>query len=228
MQLKVFDLGLVEYQRGLSFQKELWQQVKSVVLESALLVCRHYSVLTLGRSGSRENILVDAQALDEKGIAVYEVHRGGDVTYHGPGQLTVYPILPLAYFQRDLHLFLRYLEGFVIALLSDYGIDAQTIIGRTGVWVHDYDSVRKIASIGIAVRQWVSFHGVTLNVTKDDLQHFSLIRPCGMDIQMSSMESVLGRDMDSEVVKHHMIDIFKQSLGQRVSDALSLKMVSVD
>ena len=188
MQFKVFDLGLVDFKKAWDFQKEVFFQVKNGRLKSALILCQHYPVITLGRSAARKNIFACDAELKNKGIKVYEIERGGDVTYHGPGQLTAYPIFNLNYLKKDIHWFLRYLEGIIIGCLSDLGTRAHRISGLTGVWVNK----DKIASIGIAIKNWITFHGFTINIKKEDLTNFSLIRPCGMDIMVTSLESVLG------------------------------------
>lgn len=188
MQFKVFDLGLVDFKKAWDFQKEVFFQVKNDRFKSALILCQHYPVITLGRSATRKNIFACDAELKNKGIKVYEIERGGDVTYHGPGQLTAYPIFNLNYLKKDIHWFLRYLEDIIIGCLSDLGTRAHRISGLTGVWVNK----RKIASIGIAIKNWITFHGFTINIKKEDLTNFSLIRPCGMDIMVTSLESVLG------------------------------------
>jgi lipoate-protein ligase B len=155
----------------------------------------------LGRQAKKLNIKASGDELKKRGIPLYETERGGDVTYHGPGQLVVYPILNLDYFKRDIHLFLRRLEELAIQVLSDFGISGQRRPELTGVWVGD----EKIVSIGIAIRNWITYHGLTLNIKKDDLPNFSLIRPCGMDIMMTSLESVLGKEVLIDSVKEILI-----------------------
>jgi lipoate-protein ligase B len=191
MQFKVFDLGLVDFKKAWDFQKEVFFQVKNDRFKSALILCQHYPVITLGRSATRKNILAQEAELKNKGIKVYEVERGGDVTYHGPGQLTAYPIFNLNYLKKDIHWFLRYLENIIIGCLSDLGTRAHRLPGLTGVWVNK----RKIASIGIAIKNWITFHGLSINIKKADLVNFNLIKPCGMDIMVTSLESVLGSEI---------------------------------
>jgi lipoate-protein ligase B len=188
MEFKIFDLGLVDFKKAWDFQKEVFFQVKDDCFKSALILCRHYPVITLGRSATRRNIFASESELRNKGIKVYEVERGGDVTYHGPGQLIAYPIFNLNYLKKDIHWFLRYLEDIIIGCLSDLGARANRLPGLTGVWVNK----RKIASIGIAIRNWITFHGLSINIKKADLVNFNFIKPCGMDIMVTSLESVLG------------------------------------
>jgi lipoate-protein ligase B len=192
MENKIIDLGLVDYQKALQLQKDNFELIKSGSLKSVLFFCRHYPVITLGRRAKVENIKADPRSLAGWGIAVYPVDRGGDVTYHGPGQLVIYPLINLAAYKKDINFFLRRLEQTIITVLSEFGIKARAQAGFTGVWVGE----RKICSIGICVRNWISYHGLALNVSKSDLANFSLIKPCGMDIEMTSMETVLNRTIN--------------------------------
>lgn len=196
-EFKVFDLGLTDFKVVWDFQKDVFAQVKANLLKGALIFCRHYPVITLGRSAHLQNIRVSALELEKRGIPVYEIERGGDVTYHGPGQLVVYPIFALDLGLRDIHLFLRRLEDAVIRMLGRFGVSGERKEGLTGVWVKE----EKIASIGIAIKNWITFHGFSVNITADDLPNFSLIRPCGMDIAMTSLESFLQKKVSWEEVK---------------------------
>src|SRR3989338_7696183 len=175
--VKIFDLGLISFKDGLDFQKNIFNEVKSGTLTHAFILCQHKPVITLGRLADKKNILISEAELQGKGIELYEVNRGGGVTYHGPGQLMLYPIINLTLTKRDIHLFLRNLEELAIGLFVDLGLVTKRISGFTGVWSGD----KKIASIGIAVKNWVTYHGIALNIKKEDPDNFSLIRPCGMD-----------------------------------------------
>ncbi len=206
MQFEVFDLGLVDFKKAWDFQKEIFQEVKNVLLESGLIFCQHYPVITLGRTANKKNILVSEQELKMRGITISEIERGGDVTYHGPGQLIVYPIFNLNYYKKDIHLFLRQLEGITITLLSDFGIEASRYPGLTGVWV----GKQKVASIGIAIRNWITLHGLSINVKKDDLDNFRFIRPCGMDIEMTSIETILSKGVGIDTLKEKFIYNFRE------------------
>jgi len=180
----------------------------------ALLIVEHPHVITVGRRhGAFANILRPGE------VEVVEVERGGDVTYHGPGQLVVYPILALAEGERDLHRFLRNLEEAMIAALVGFGIEAGRAPGKTGVWVAD--GARKIASIGIACRKWITFHGLALNVTTD-LSYFARIQPCGFDAQvMTNMAVELGAvganppAIDMAEVRAALVAALGASLGRR-------------
>lgn len=205
MPVEIFDLGLVEFKTAWGFQKEIHSAVKNSGLSSALIFCQHYPVITLGRRANKRNILASKQELEIRGIRMYEIERGGDVTYHGPGQLITYPVFDLNSFKKDIHWFLRQLENIIIACLFDFGVKGQRLTGLTGVWVDN----RKIASIGIAIRNWITFHGLSINVKKDDLDNFCLVRPCGMDTEMTTLENVSGRNFRIDEIKENLIRKFK-------------------
>jgi len=206
---KIFDLGLIEFQKAWQLQKEIFEEINNSHFNFALILCQHYPVITLGRSADKQNILVSQDELRFKGIQIYEIERGGDVTYHGPGQLNVYPIINLNYLKKDVHWFLRRLEEIVIDFLSDFGIKSERRTNFTGVWVDK----RKIASIGIAIKNWITFHGLSINIKKDDLVNFSLIRPCGMDIEMTSLETILERNIEIGGIKEKLINKFRATLS---------------
>ena len=213
MRFDVFDLGLTDFRKAWEFQKDIFARVKKGLLESGLIICQHYPVITLGRSADRKNILIGEQELKQRGISICVVERGGDVTYHDPAQLTLYPIFNLNYLKKDIHLFLRQLEEVVIGLLEDFGIEGKRYSGLTGVWV----GKEKIASIGIAIKSWISFHGLSINVKKDGLDNFCLIKPCGMDIEMTSLETILAKNIAIDVLKETLIckfrDVFSSAYG---------------
>jgi lipoate-protein ligase B len=165
------------------------------------LLLQHPPTITLGRGGRREHLLVAQAALASLGIGFFEVERGGDITYHGPGQVVGYPILDLSPYGRDLHLYLRRLEGALIATLARFGLDAGRARGRTGVWVRG----RKIASIGIHVSRWITRHGFALNVDMD-LGPFGLIVPCGIPgAEATSMAKELGRPVSVRAVVQALV-----------------------
>jgi len=182
--LEVADLGLVPYGEALERQRRLADdRIAGRLPHDTLLLLEHPPVVTLGRGTRASSLPMDAEALRRRGIDVFEIERGGDVTYHGPGQLVGYPIFDLTGHRKDLHWFLRQLEAALIMSLGDLGIPAEPRTGYTGVWTGG----RKIASIGIHVRQWVTWHGFALNVTTD-LSAFDLIVPCGIpDVVMTSV-----------------------------------------
>jgi lipoate-protein ligase B len=205
MDFRVFDLGLVDFQEAWQFQRKLFTDLKTGSSASTLILCQHHPVITLGRLTDKKNILASEQELKNKGIEVHRIERGGDVTYHGPGQFMAYPVFNLSHFKKDINWFLRQLEEVVIHFLSDFGIKAARYNGLTGVWVNR----QKISSIGIAIKNWITFHGLSLNIKKDDLNNFNLIRPCGMDIEMTSLETILGREFEISKLKESFIQKFR-------------------
>lgn len=204
MEFKVFDLGLIDFRIAERFQEKIFREVKNGVFDSGLVFCQHYPAITLGRSAKKSNILVSRQELTLRGIQIYDTGRGGDVTYHGPGQFMVYPIFNLSCLKKDVHWFLRQLEEVVISFLSDFGIKAERRMGLTGVWVNQ----KKIASIGIAIKNWITLHGLSINIKRDDLENFRLIRPCGLDIEMISLECLLGKEVEVDSIKDKIIGKF--------------------
>lgn len=215
---KIVDLGLIDYRLALERQKDIFLGVKNSAEISTLIVCRHNPVITLGRKTCRESFLVPAEELQKRGIKVFEVERGGDITYHGPGQLVAYPVFNLNYYKKDIHFFLRQLERVVIELLADFGVKAERKNNLAGVWFGE----KKISSIGIAVRNWITFHGISLNVKKDDLLNYRLIKPCGMDIEMISLEDLLGRQIAIEPLKTLLTRKFKDIFSNRIREEAAL------
>jgi lipoate-protein ligase B len=182
-------LGRTRYRDGLALMDGLVAARASGQTGDWLVYPDHEPVLTVGRSPSDGNVRVDARELARAGLEVVEVPRGGDVTWHGPGQLVGYPVVQLDRVDRDLHRWLRVLEESLIAALARFGLEGRRVPGRTGVWLSERE---KIASIGVAVRRWVGYHGFALNV-ENALDHFALIHPCGYhDIRMTSMAERLG------------------------------------
>jgi lipoate-protein ligase B len=189
-RLLVSDLGRESYVTVLELQRSLCRQrLAGELQEDVLLLVEHEPVVTLGRSTHPESLPLPAAELERRGIAVYDVERGGDVTFHGPGQLVGYPILNLRDHREDLHWYLRTLESALVSALGSLGIGAGVRPGLTGVWTQG----RKIASIGIHVKQWITYHGFALNVSTD-LSYFGLIVPCGISgVVMTSVGAELGR-----------------------------------
>jgi lipoyl(octanoyl) transferase len=184
-------LGTVDYQAALDLQKQLVEERKAGLVPDQLLLLEHPPVITLGarNHNSRANVLHTPESLALKGVALFETGRGGDVTYHGPGQLVGYPILELPPGRRDVHRYVRDLEDVLIQAVSEFGIAAARIPGLTGIWVGD----DKLAAIGVRISRWVTSHGFALNVSTD-LSRFELIVPCGIAGKgVTSMERLLGR-----------------------------------
>ena len=209
MRIEIYDLGLFGFKRARQFQKQVFAAVKYGHIEAGLIFCRHFPVITLGKSAKIVNIKEDIAELRERGIELLQTDRGGDVTYHGPGQLTVYPMLNLNYLKKDIHWYLRQLEVVAINCLCEFGVLAHARPGFTGVWAGN----QKIASIGIAIRNWITFHGLSINIKDWDLQNYGLIRPCGMDVEMSSMETLLRRCISLEHVKTSLVRQFRDTLS---------------
>jgi len=195
-RLLVADLGPRPYAEVLELQRGLCRErMAGERHDDVLLLVEHEPVVTLGRGTRPSSLPVSPAVLTSRGIQVVEVERGGDVTYHGPGQVVGYPVLDLRDHREDLHWYLRQLEGVIIAALAELGVSAERNPGLTGVWTRG----RKIASIGIHVKQWVTFHGFALNVTTD-LSGFDLIVPCGIqDVVMTSVARELGRSDAEEL-----------------------------
>ncbi len=210
--LLVRDLGRREYAEVLELQRDLCRQrIAGEIDQDILLLVEHEPVITLGRGTHPESLPVPKAEIERRRVEVFEVERGGDVTYHGPGQLVGYPIIDLRRHREDLHWYLRRLESGLIDALGQLGIQAEPNPGLTGVWTRG----RKLASIGIHVKQWVTFHGFALNVTTD-LSYFDLIVPCGIrDVVMTSVATELGRtdsvrlwDQTREAVVEGMAEAF--------------------
>ena len=203
--LTVYQLGAVAYDEALDFQKRVVAQYAENLQDAGTLVLlEHPPVITVGRSGSERNILASEAELDRAGVKVHPTNRGGDVTYHGPGQIVGYPILPLAFHGKDVHAYLRRIESVLMAALRDYGIKADRREGYTGVWTPS----GKIASIGVAISHWVAYHGFALNVAPN-LDHFRLIHPCGIvGVAITSMSELLQRVPDRSEVEDRLINHF--------------------
>ena len=182
--------------------------------DNHLLFVEHPHVYTLGKSGSMDNVLLSEAELAEKQIDFFKINRGGDITYHGPGQIVGYPILDLEQFKTDIHWYLRNLEEAAIRTLADYGITAGRIPGLTGAWLDEEGAnPRKILAIGVRCSRWITMHGFAFNVNTD-LDYFGHIVPCGIDDKgVTSMQNELGRKMDMEevkgVLKGHLKDLFQ-------------------
>jgi lipoyl(octanoyl) transferase len=224
-------LGLIDYKEAWDLQEEVFAGVVARKIanrqvapeeqqptDNHLFFCQHPHVYTLGKSGSQDHLLISEAMLKEKNAVYYKINRGGDITYHGPGQLVGYPILDLDNFFTDIHKYLRYLEEAVILTLADYGIVAGRIEGLTGVWL-DHEkrqNPRKICAIGVKSSRWVTMHGFALNVNTD-LAYFNYIVPCGIaDKAVTSLALELGREVPMEEVESkmlvHLANLFEMNL----------------
>lgn len=204
----ILDLGVIDYEEAYRVQRESVKRRKLGEIEDSVILAEHKPVFTIGRIGKAENLLVDDRALAEHGIKVLRVDRGGDITFHGPGQLILYPIIDLKERGKDLHRYLRGLEDVVIKYLQGYSIRAERIYGKTGVWVNG----KKIASMGIAASGWITYHGLSINLNVD-LDFFSMINPCGMkDIEVTSLANILNKNVPMNEAKWKILvqfnDIF--------------------
>ena len=204
--MRYIDLGLSDYKEAYKAQCEIRDKVAEGACENTLIITEHKSVITIGRKGSQGNLFRTNEFLACLGVEVLNVDRGGDITYHGPGQLVAYPIFKLENEARDIHCFLRFLEEVGINFLSKYGIEAGRVPGARGIWVKD----EKIGSIGIGVKKWVTYHGVAININPD-LKPFSFIKPCGINgIKITSLENLLKEKTDIEDAKRRLRGSFEE------------------
>jgi lipoate-protein ligase B len=200
----VLKLGLMEYQEAYKLQRILHHQRVEGKISDVLLLLEHPPTITIGKSGTLDNVLVSRERLAQQGISLFFIERGGDVTYHGPGQLVGYPILDLRERRKDLHRYVYNLEEVILQTLRDFSIDADRDEGHPGVWVKE----EEIAAIGLSLRRWVSMHGFALNVNID-LEHFSFINPCGFsDRRATSMSKILGSHVPMQEATNSLISHF--------------------
>jgi lipoate-protein ligase B len=213
----VIDLGLMGYAEAWALQKRIVAARKAGSIEDVLLFCEHPHVITLGRSGNRSNLLAGDNILRQKGVEYFETSRGGDITYHGPGQVVGYPILNLGAIKRDVVWYVRSLEEVMIRATADFGIAAQREAGKTGIWVGEVAAAEKLGAIGVHISRWVTSHGFAYNVATD-LRYFDLIVPCGIaERKTTSFEKLLGRCVSLNEVKPrlatHFGEIFSLVMG---------------
>ena len=226
--IQLIELGLKSYQEALAVQEKLFNQTIAIKranrnqqqqtqTENYLLWVEHTPVITLGKSGKSEHLLLDENQLKEKGIEYYPTNRGGDITFHGPGQLVGYPILDLDNFFTDIHKYLRFLEEAIILTLEEYGLKGARSDGETGVWLDvGTPFARKICAMGVKASRWVTMHGFALNINTD-LSYFEYIVPCGIQGKaVTSVEKELGRNVPFEEVKTklkvHFADLFEAEI----------------
>lgn len=204
MEIDLIDLGCIDYISAYILQLKTLEEIRERKKKNTLIFCEHTHTITLGRKTNPKNILISKAELENLKIKVYSTDRGGDVTYHGPGQLVIYPILDLALLEKDIRKFLRRLEILIILTLRDFNIESEIKEDFRGVWIKD----KKIASIGIGLKNWISYHGLSLNVNTQ-LFYFDLIKPCGLNVKMTSMEEILREKQDIEKVKERIFKNFK-------------------
>lgn len=214
--LDLRDLGLISYADALALQKQLAEERKRGEIPDQLLIVEHPHVITLGRNGHLDNLLASSEALARAGISFHHTDRGGDITYHGPGQIVGYPILDLREWKRDVVAFVRAVEQAIIDALDEFGIAAGRVQGCTGVWVNQGGASRKIAAIGVHLSRWVTTHGFALNHTTD-LRYFQYIVPCGLTKPVTSMREQGSNARRPEVVRalaHHFAQTFDFTLTE--------------
>ena len=213
------DLGLIGYAEAYALQKRVVAARKAGAIEDVLLLCEHPHVITQGRSGKREHLLASDNVLRQKGVEYYETSRGGDITYHGPGQIVAYPILNLGAIRRDVVWYVRMLEEVMIRATTEFGITAERVPGKTGIWVRAGDTEEKLAAIGVHISRWVTSHGFAYNVSTD-LRNFDLIVPCGIaDRKATSLEKLLGRSADWKEVEQRLAKHFGELFGLEMMQA---------
>jgi len=220
-QLLVADLGTMPYTGALALQRAAARsRISGALSEDLLILVEHPPVVTLGRSAKAKHLLASPALLASRGVELYEVERGGDVTFHGPGQLVGYPIVDLKRHRQDLHWYLRQVEESIIRAVAQFGIDGTRSAGQTGVWTNG----RKLASIGVHARDWVTWHGFALNVTTD-LSYFDLMVPCGIaEVEMTSVQRELGPNADSSTLGARV----RECIVDGFSDVFSLQPGTLD
>ena len=225
------DLGMIDYQKAWDLQESIFQEMiqHKIAMRNdpniqpcthRLLFCEHPHVYTLGKSGSATNLLLNEQALDALDARFYKINRGGDITYHGPGQLVMYPLFDLDQFFTDIHKYMRFLEEAVILTLEEFGIPAGREEGLTGVWIDaSLPTARKICAMGVKSSRWVTMHGIGFNVNTD-LNYFSHIIPCGIeDKAVTSMKRELGNTISLDKVKDVLNGKMEEVFGFRTKTA---------
>ena len=212
------DLGLIGYAEAYALQKRIVAARKAEAIEDVLLLCEHPHVITQGRNGKREHLLVTEHVLRQKGMDYYETSRGGDITYHGPGQIVGYPILNLSAIRRDVVWYVRTLEEAMIRATAEFGITAERVAGKTGIWVRAGGTEGKLAAIGVHISRWVTSHGFAYNVSTD-LRNFDLIVPCGIaDRKATSLEKLLGRNVEQAEVAPSIAKHLGELLGLEIKE----------
>ena len=211
------DLKQIGYEEALvkqtaAFDKLLDFKKQDKSTDNQLFFCEHSSVLTIGKSGNETNLLVPERLLKQRGVSLFHINRGGDITYHGPGQITGYPVFDLEYFQLGLKQYIHTLEDIIIRFLDLYGIKGERLEGATGVWIEPetQGKARKICAIGVKSSRYITMHGFALNINTD-LSYYSLINPCGFtDKGVTSLAKELGSQQDFELAKKQLYTLFKE------------------
>ena len=207
------DFGFIGYAEAFALQSRIVAARKVGAIGDVLLFCEHPPVITLGRNGKRENLLASEHVLKQKSVEFYESDRGGDITYHGPGQIVGYPIIDLGAIRRDVHWYVRMLEEVMIRASAEFGISAFRVAGKTGIWVQSGATEEKLAAIGVHLSRWVTSHGFAYNVATD-LRNFELIVPCGIaNRKATSLEKLLERRVRNDEVVPKLAQNFAAVFG---------------
>ncbi|MEX2230596.1 MAG: lipoyl(octanoyl) transferase LipB [Cyclobacteriaceae bacterium] len=225
---RFIHLGLVDYKKAWDYQTNIFNKILTVKSENRtrpdgeqlptdnyVIFCEHPHVFTLGKSGDEKNLLIPKQDLDSIQATYYHINRGGDITYHGPGQIVGYPVIDMENFFTDIHKYMRVIEEAVIQTLSDYNVSAGRIPGLTGVWVenNDPENARKICALGVKTSRWVTMHGFAFNINTD-LRYFDYIIPCGIsEKSVTSLEKELGRRQDMLGIETVLKEKLRQQFG---------------
>lgn len=223
--MEYYDLGLIDYQEAWDLQKSIMKKKYTESFNDILLLLEHPHTYTLGKTAEKKNLISSGQYLEENKISVYEIDRGGDITYHGPGQIVGYPIINLAGWKKDTHKYLRALEEVIILTCREYGITGIRDPRYTGVWVED----RKIAAIGIKVSRWITMHGFAFNINTD-LNYFNGIVPCGItDKSVTSLKKELGFELNLNDVKRILLKNFAEVFSYtEVEKGISLQELQMN
>lgn len=219
-KVRLLSLPITPYSEVWDLQRSIFNGLLQNETEDTLILCEHPPVYTLGRVTEAANILFSNEELIKIGAEKFEIERGGDVTFHGPGQLVGYPLLILSHFKEDLGWYLRALEEAIILTLENYGVKGFRIPGKTGVWVGEAGNEEKICAIGIKVSRWSTMHGFAFNINTD-LSYFERIIPCGIaDKKVTSLSKILGKKIEMREVKKYYLDAFTKVFGVELSSIL--------
>lgn len=232
-KVQVLDLGLIDYKEAWDYQEKLFKETVEIKISNRklrnqdqvptnnhLIFCQHPHVFTLGKSGDEKNLLLDEKSLNEINASYYKINRGGDITYHGPGQIVCYPILDLENFFTDIHKYLRFLEEAVILTCNEYGVEFGRIDGLTGVWIEidRPEKSRKVSAMGVKSSRWVTMHGLSFNVNTD-LSYFDHIIPCGIeDKAVTSLSAEIGKTIDLNEAQNKLLNNLVSIFGFTLSD----------
>jgi len=220
-EFKILNLGLTDYKKALNIQLGLLDKRKNNLIPDTLILLEHPPTITIGRGGDLKNLLVSQSYLKDRGIYFEQISRGGDITFHGPGQIVGYPIMDLNSLGRDIHKYLRSLEHLIIDTLKNYGIKATGLKDVTGVWANE----KKIASIGIGVKRWITYHGFAININ-NDLNYYDMIIPCGLTkVMMTNVttESDTGK-VTIENANDYIIESFSTTFNRKYSGTLNINL----